>query len=163
VVICVISLLAAILFPVFSRATEKAWQTSCGRQMANLSAALRVYSADYFGHFPPEPRGLQALTAYVDLPRGLDLCPTALRTTGATVFEYVYRGGLCDDGDPNEVVLADPYMDLHNGGCNLLWLDGHIKWVTAKQVTPPGQSQLSAAKGLEEIRGKQQRLEVEPQ
>jgi prepilin-type N-terminal cleavage/methylation domain-containing protein/prepilin-type processing-associated H-X9-DG protein len=47
VVIAIIAILAAILFPVFSRAREKAKQTSCLSNMKQLGLAAIQYSADY--------------------------------------------------------------------------------------------------------------------
>jgi len=47
VVIAIIAILAAILFPVFAQAREKARQTSCTSNLKQLSMALRMYSQDY--------------------------------------------------------------------------------------------------------------------
>jgi prepilin-type N-terminal cleavage/methylation domain-containing protein len=53
VVIAIIAILAAILFPVFAQAREKARQTSCLSNMRQLSAAMLMYAEDYDGLFPP--------------------------------------------------------------------------------------------------------------
>ena len=56
VVIAIIAILAAILFPVFAQAREKARQTTCLSNMKQLGTALLMYSQDYdetlffFGH-----------------------------------------------------------------------------------------------------------------
>ncbi len=47
VVIAIIAILAAILFPVFARAREKARQTSCLSNLKQLGLALRMYVQDY--------------------------------------------------------------------------------------------------------------------
>ena len=47
VVIAIIAILAAILFPVFARAREKARQTSCLSNVKELALALLMYSQDY--------------------------------------------------------------------------------------------------------------------
>lgn len=47
VVIAIIAILASILFPVFSRAREKARQTSCLSNIKQLSLAANMYSGDY--------------------------------------------------------------------------------------------------------------------
>lgn len=49
VVIAIIAILAAILFPVFAQAREKARQTSCLSNMKQLGVALSMYSQDYDG------------------------------------------------------------------------------------------------------------------
>jgi len=47
VVIAIIAILAAILFPVFAQAREKARETSCISNMKQIGLALRMYSQDY--------------------------------------------------------------------------------------------------------------------
>ncbi|MFW5867802.1 MAG: DUF1559 domain-containing protein [Armatimonadota bacterium] len=47
VVIAIIAILAAILFPVFARAREKARQTSCLSNVKQLALAAQMYSQDY--------------------------------------------------------------------------------------------------------------------
>jgi len=47
VVIAIIAILAAILFPVFARAREKARQTSCLSNLRQLSMAWMMYAQDY--------------------------------------------------------------------------------------------------------------------
>lgn len=49
VVIAIISTLAAILFPVFASAREKARQTACLSNMKQVGIAARMYSEDYDG------------------------------------------------------------------------------------------------------------------
>ncbi|GIV14931.1 MAG: hypothetical protein KatS3mg022_0366 [Armatimonadota bacterium] len=49
VVIAIIAILAAILFPVFARAREKARQTSCLSNMRQLGLAMLQYATDYDG------------------------------------------------------------------------------------------------------------------
>ena len=47
VVIAIIAILAAILFPVFAQAREKARQTSCLSNMKQLGTAITLYADDY--------------------------------------------------------------------------------------------------------------------
>ncbi|MFQ6098729.1 MAG: DUF1559 domain-containing protein [Armatimonadota bacterium] len=47
VVIAIIAILAAILFPVFAKAREKARQTSCLSNMKQLGLAMMMYVQDY--------------------------------------------------------------------------------------------------------------------
>ena len=49
VVIAIIAILAAILFPVFAQAREKARQTSCLSNNKQLGLALNMYGQDYDG------------------------------------------------------------------------------------------------------------------
>jgi prepilin-type N-terminal cleavage/methylation domain-containing protein/prepilin-type processing-associated H-X9-DG protein len=52
VVIAIIAILAAILFPVFAQARDKARQTSCLSNMKQLGVAILGYSQDYEESFP---------------------------------------------------------------------------------------------------------------
>ncbi len=52
VVIAIIAILAAILFPVFARAREKARQTSCISNLKQLGLGILMYAQDYDETFP---------------------------------------------------------------------------------------------------------------
>jgi len=54
VVIAIIVVLMAILFPVFSRVRARARETRCINNLAQLSTALKQYR-DTYGRFPPPP------------------------------------------------------------------------------------------------------------
>jgi len=53
VVIAIIAILAAVLFPVFAHAREKARQTSCLSNLKQLSSGIMMYAQDSDGLFPP--------------------------------------------------------------------------------------------------------------
>ncbi len=52
VVIAIIAILAAILFPVFAQAREKARQTQCVSNMKQFALAVHQYTTDYDGTYP---------------------------------------------------------------------------------------------------------------
>ncbi len=52
VVIAIIAILAAILFPVFARAREKARQSSCLSNVKQIGVAVQMYIQDYDGAYP---------------------------------------------------------------------------------------------------------------
>ena len=54
VVIAIIAILAAILFPVFARAREKARQASCSSNLKQIALALLMYAQDYDERMSPE-------------------------------------------------------------------------------------------------------------
>jgi prepilin-type N-terminal cleavage/methylation domain-containing protein/prepilin-type processing-associated H-X9-DG protein len=60
VVIAIIAILAAILFPVFSKAREKARQASCISNMKQLALATLMYVQDYDEEFPADKWGHQS-------------------------------------------------------------------------------------------------------
>src|SRR5207247_104983 len=55
VVIAIIAILAAILFPVFAQAREKARATTCLNNMKQLATGLMMYSQDYDETMPAWP------------------------------------------------------------------------------------------------------------
>lgn len=62
VVIAIIAILAAILFPVFTTAKEKARISACCNNLKQIGTGVRMYAQDWNGTFPtttlnPPPRG----------------------------------------------------------------------------------------------------------
>src|SRR5207245_11790909 len=52
VVIAIIAILAAILFPVFAQARERARMTACVSNMRQIGSAVIIYTQDYDETFP---------------------------------------------------------------------------------------------------------------
>ncbi len=63
VVIAIIAILAAILFPVFAQAREKARQTSCSSNLKQLGTAILMYAQDY-DEMLPVPGGMPDFPAW---------------------------------------------------------------------------------------------------
>jgi prepilin-type N-terminal cleavage/methylation domain-containing protein/prepilin-type processing-associated H-X9-DG protein len=87
VVIAIIAILAAILFPVFAKARDRARQTSCLSNLKQLALAEVMYQEDWDGFLPmgtgayvvypsPPPDLGSALLPYVENNYGLWRCPT---------------------------------------------------------------------------------------
>ncbi len=160
----IIAILAAILFPVFARAQEKARQTSCLSNLQNIGAALKMYAYDNYGHLPPTDNDLWPLLPNYLPEADILICPTGRDyrvipyppyppSNAGLVCDYVYRGGFCDDDLPTNIIAGDDLADLHNGGANYLWLSGRCKWMTSKgrrtyagQYVPP-----ALPEGFEEL------------
>lgn len=66
VVIAIIAILAAILFPVFANAKEKARVTTCVDNLKNLSQALKMYADDNGGKMPKTYNWLPHFSALKD-------------------------------------------------------------------------------------------------
>lgn len=58
VVIAIIAILAAILFPVFSRARENARKTTCLNNMRQIGLGVNMYAQDYDEVLPPRNDGV---------------------------------------------------------------------------------------------------------
>ena len=52
VVIAIIALLAAILFPVFSQARERARRSACTSNLKQIGMGVQMYMQDYDGRVP---------------------------------------------------------------------------------------------------------------
>ncbi|MFO8079198.1 MAG: DUF1559 domain-containing protein, partial [Armatimonadota bacterium] len=132
VVIAIIAILAAILFPVFARAREKARQTSCLSNCKQIGTAMMMYLQDYDERFPflyrPDAEvrtsTIQLLHPYVMNTQVWD-CPSAARNT------MVY-----DDGSPRTF-----------GGYSYAWNRYLVnQWVCPKMavITRPAEIVLGA-------------------
>ena len=134
VVISIIAILAAILFPVFARARAKAHQTNCQTNLKQIGLALSLYARDHAGHLPPEQDDFRPLLGRYLPDASVLTCPSAVknpedhRNQLQPPIDYFYRAGFCDDDDPTTLVAADSELGRHNEGANGLFLDGHCKW-----------------------------------
>lgn len=81
VVIAIIAILAAILFPVFARAREKARQASCLSNVKQCMLAVLMYASDHDDYLPtrtgegPFTWPMQAVEPYIKND-GVLICPT---------------------------------------------------------------------------------------
>lgn len=102
VVIAIIAILAAILFPVFARAREKARQTTCQSNLKQMTLGMQMYAQDYDETLPLCITGnvytsvwsvYQSLQPYVSNEQVL-LCPSDrppsvdLRVIGLGQYSY---------------------------------------------------------------------------
>ncbi|MCC7492148.1 MAG: DUF1559 domain-containing protein [Fimbriimonadaceae bacterium] len=189
VVIAILAILAAILFPVFSKAREKARQASCSANLRQWSAAYLMYAQDHDEVFPPaywDYSGNVTMTwlgfcePYVKNAQ-LKHCPSFQPKAATTYYNVGYgvnyrwfgfSGDATDSRSwskyyvtslavvqaPAEtILLADadyfvfiPMLQLstnawlrdnlkvdprHNGGANLAFADGHVKWLKREAFT----------------------------
>jgi prepilin-type N-terminal cleavage/methylation domain-containing protein/prepilin-type processing-associated H-X9-DG protein len=166
VVIAIIAILAAILFPVFAKAREKARTASCSSNLKQVGLAMAQYIQDYDelyprGHFGPwdgsvaDRRWPQVIEPYCKSQQ-VFVCPSQPKKTnwmwyyGANAWDYGFEGkGLAVVTRPaNKILVLDwndniagypntgandwhwnIYRNLHSEGNNILFADGHVKWL----------------------------------
>ncbi|OPZ87919.1 MAG: Type II secretion system protein G precursor [bacterium ADurb.Bin429] len=90
VVIAIIAILAAILFPVFARAREKARQNTCMNNIRQICIALTMYAQDNDQYMPTGKVWTQAIGT--NDQKILD-CPTTSRTGNIGAPDYYFIGG----------------------------------------------------------------------
>jgi len=108
VVIAIIAILAAILFPVFARAREKARQTSCLNNIKQIGTAIMMYVQDYDEKFvdtssqwrwyiPTQPYIMNDQVFY---------CPSMGSDAGNSYTDYVINGVFAHGMSQSEVKRA---------------------------------------------------------
>jgi prepilin-type N-terminal cleavage/methylation domain-containing protein/prepilin-type processing-associated H-X9-DG protein len=199
VVIAIIAILAAILFPVFAQAREKARQTTCLSNMRQVGLGLTMYTQDYDELLPYAPTDvpdfgrpgaplsfLSAIFPYTR-SRAIYVCPSSVdptslgydKTTNCTASSCSNLHGnavvmgrpLAAMPAPADIVYLDEnrlhshaawlrpalvnakkgqysywhfdqglpknteqYCNVHMGGGNLVFVDGHVKYRAYKQL-----------------------------
>ncbi|MGD9494665.1 MAG: prepilin-type N-terminal cleavage/methylation domain-containing protein [Armatimonadota bacterium] len=106
VVIAIIAILAAILFPVFAKAREKARQTSCLANVRQMTTATMMYVQDYDETFPG---GLMRTNGTAQGPVSQSSYFTAYWLTADWLFPYVKNREIffCPSGDLGSVYSCD--------------------------------------------------------
>lgn len=139
VVIAIIAILAAILFPVFAQAREKARQTTCLSNEKQLGLAFMMYLQDYDETFPMDQYDSYAPGGVPD--------DNYLRFWTDFVYPYIKNGdrGQGLDGPitwGSQGVYICPSYPKPNQGVNYgahygLMPDGLVSWTAGTALTPP--------------------------
>src|SRR5689334_9519535 len=120
VVIAIIAILAAILFPVFAQAREKARAITCVSNVRQLVLAMRMYAQDYDEHYPQgrsddwDPAvhytWRSAIQPYIK-NKGMLRCPsnayTDLPVEGTPETDAGIPRGYCTNGSAGDLGAAD--------------------------------------------------------
>jgi prepilin-type N-terminal cleavage/methylation domain-containing protein len=117
VVIAIISLLAGILFPVFSKAREKSRQSQCLSNLRQIGVALLLYRQDYDGKLPvatdTSDRGVASgwHSSNTDIQNTLKTAPVL----NITLSSYIKSGEIwhCPQ-DTGGKRLASRYANIDN-------------------------------------------------
>ncbi|HEX2948381.1 MAG TPA: prepilin-type N-terminal cleavage/methylation domain-containing protein, partial [Armatimonadota bacterium] len=143
VVIAIIAILAAILFPVFAKAREKARQTQCTNNQKQISTGIQMFIQEHEEKLPKA----DTVWSDLDIPAKVLKCPTAGKTIDNA---YCYSYWLSDkaagdfhnpvitvatlDGQstsgqlPNVAYNSDNIAFRHGGNtCIRSYLDGHVE------------------------------------
>jgi prepilin-type processing-associated H-X9-DG protein len=135
VVVGIIAVLGALLFPVFARAREKARQTSSLSNVKQIVLGMQMFALDYDGRLPYASTWTGQLEPYLK-DRSLYRDP-ADNSDQEVSYSMVprYSGAVLEDiPDPETAIIVyesefgrPAYR--HNGGMNVGYADGHAKWI----------------------------------
>jgi prepilin-type processing-associated H-X9-DG protein len=116
------SIINDFVAPSMLKAHAKAARYSCGSNLKSIGMGLSMYSNDYKDKFPPD---LETLVTKTYLPAKMLICPAAkLRES------YIYRGAtITVAADTPWMITVYEKLSNHEGGRNVLFLDGHVEWV----------------------------------
>ncbi|MHB9131834.1 MAG: type II secretion system protein [Armatimonadota bacterium] len=162
VVIAIIAILAAILFPVFAKAREKARQTSCINNQRQIVVAISMYVQDNQETFFPDPKSASWATYLkpYNEPSIYD-CPTKTGKGSNDAPEYGLNVTLCgaalgDIQSPSRMLATGDLAYLagnqnlnyafnnygtdldarHNQGIVVSSVDGHVAYVAVNAAAP---------------------------
>jgi len=151
VVIAIIAILAAILFPVFAKAREKARQTACLNNERQIVTAALMYAQDHEQIFP---KG-DAFWGAINLDKGALRCPTASKTVANSYAYNSILGGqalgnftipqkafVVGDGNPAattpNVALTTADLVARHGNKDRIvagYIDGHVDIVALTTIS----------------------------
>src|SRR5438874_10482293 len=141
VVIAIIAILAAILFPVFAQAREKARQTQCLSNLRQVGLALQMYAQDYDEVLPTSvdvtnfadpkapPNFLAALIPYMK-SKGILVCPSSV-DAGAAYKGFGCTELSCSSLQGNAAVMGHA-LSVIPTPADIIYLDeSHFRWNVA--------------------------------
>jgi prepilin-type N-terminal cleavage/methylation domain-containing protein len=148
VVIAIIAILAAILFPVFAQAREKARSATCLSNNKQIGLAVAMYLQDYDNTYPPQRTdGMVTLAAggkegtYYDafLPyeknQQIWLCPSAEPNSNGKAglkppaMAYHMNGNVITRDGLAEAAVAAPAscMLMRESGAGIVWFEAWLR------------------------------------
>jgi len=141
VVIAIIAILAAILFPVFARAREKARQTTCTSNQRQIAASVQMYAQDHEESMP----NMGTVWKDINVDPGVLNCPTKGKSMpiGYGYNSWISNKSMGDLPDPttslltadcnnssNILATASDIDKRHSNGAVYGFVDGHVEFKT---------------------------------
>ncbi len=115
------SIINNFIAPSLLKARTKATRHSCGSNLKTIGMVLFMYSDDHKDQFPSD---LEILITKKYLTAETLICPATKSRES-----YVYRGATITVADAPWMITVYEKPSNHEGGRNVLFLDGHVEWV----------------------------------
>ena len=159
VVIAIIAVLAAILFPVFAQARDKARMTTCINNERQISIALEIYVQDNNGMYPAAATWLGDISNKIGSNPAILHCPSLPKNSVRAATDYLFNNAIAGTtqlsvGSPTTTILlaegvyvqdttnnlqsvyytANNAVYRHAGKGVQCFVDGHVTTVQAAAV-----------------------------
>ena len=132
VVIAIIAVLAAILFPVFAQAREKARATTCLNNLRQLGLSIQMYAQEHDETLPYAT----TWNTDINLPAGSVFdCPTAPARGSASQPNYFYVGGYFAASATNDFLSGKALADISQTA-RLWWSAAYLAVLTPAMFVP---------------------------
>ena len=142
----------------FQNVTNKSYQVQCYNQLRQMFMAFQMRAnndeplpqAWFYPPDPPHPAreqyNLVNLLARDGVPKSLFICPSAPEEIKNRGICYLYNDKLSNrnldsiDNPTATWIMMDvnavsgDITPAHNGGCNVLYCDGHVKWMSVQEI-----------------------------
>ncbi len=135
VVIAIIAILAAILFPVFAKAREKARTASCQSNLKQIALASKMYSSDYDNCVTPADMG--AAGSYYIFT---NLLQPYIKNTQVFLCPSKNDQGWTGGGGPGSYVCVESWAVVSNYTVNYCVSKGYTSTVSEADLTKPAES-----------------------
>ncbi len=106
VIIAIIAILANILFPVFAKARQSAYDSSCANHQRQIALAIMIYTQDNDNRYP----NIATVWQQLNMPPNCLICPNAgSKQVNAYGYSYGLSGRSSDDpllNHPSQLLLT---------------------------------------------------------
>ena len=142
IVIAIISILSGMLLPALQRARSQARRTRCMSNLKDFGRAYQLFADDNRGAYPATTDELYSSSGdlYPDYitdcrifwcPEDPDSDEPSSITTSNYNMSYDFTSGLGKTirNNVSDSLIRDNSANHSGDGINILYLDGHVKWV----------------------------------
>ncbi|MCX6367396.1 MAG: prepilin-type N-terminal cleavage/methylation domain-containing protein [Armatimonadetes bacterium] len=162
VVIVILGIIAAILFPIFAQSREHSKRPQCLSNAKQFGVGIMMYAQDYDQHLPPAEKWMTVTQPYTK-NKALYVCPVVKKESPKTVASYAMdtrlsgkslnklkglaNQALAYDSTRTDWDAADPgqtFAPRHSEGKqgSLVFADGHAKQVSREQFAAASLAQV---------------------